>query len=381
MAAAYDTPVVGWNAGWANTLRLWAAHSVEGFDLDSFNRGDFVGAATREEVARTISRVLYPDDTTPTGKELRLKQEYFFTAASLADILRRFMDEHGDLRRLPQKVAIQLNDTHPAIAGPELVRLLHDEHRIPFDEAMEIARGTLSYTNHTLLPEALERWSEDLFGRSCRATWRSWTASTMPMPRPTRAHGQHPRARRGQDGRAELRHGAQGQRRLGAAHRADEDDRVSRISTGCIPTGSWPDQRRHAAPLASVLQPAPGADHHRPDRRGLGRRSGAALEAGGACGRRAFLAAYAEAKRANKADLAAWVAAEHGLTLDPDMMFDVQIKRLHEYKRQHLNILEAVALGRRSAPTRAGLDAAGQDLRREGRAGLSLRQGYHPPYQ
>jgi starch phosphorylase len=118
MAAAYDTPVVGWNAGWANTLRLWAAHSVEGFDLDSFNRGDFAGAATREEVARTISRVLYPDDTTPTGKELRLKQEYFFTAASLADILRRFMDEHGDLRRLPEKVAIQLNDTHPAIAGP-----------------------------------------------------------------------------------------------------------------------------------------------------------------------------------------------------------------------------------------------------------------------
>jgi starch phosphorylase len=166
MAAAYDTPVVGWNASWANTLRLWAAHSVEGFDLDSFNRGDFVGAATREEVARTISRVLYPDDTTPTGKELRLKQEYFFTAASLADILRRFMDEHGDLRRLPQKVAIQLNDTHPAIAGPELVRLLHDEHRIPFAEAMEIAQnGTLSYTNHTLLPEALERWSEDLFGR------------------------------------------------------------------------------------------------------------------------------------------------------------------------------------------------------------------------
>jgi starch phosphorylase len=209
MAAAYDTPVVGWNAGWANTLRLWAAHSVEGFDLDSFNRGDFVGAATREEVARTISRVLYPDDTTPTGKELRLKQEYFFTAASLADILRRFMDEHGDLRRLPEKVAIQLNDTHPAIAGPELVRLLHDEHRIPFDEAMEIWRAARCPTPTTRF--CPRRWSA---GRrtcsavSCPVTWRSWTASTTPMPRRTRrARSSIREPGRGEDGRAQLRHG------------------------------------------------------------------------------------------------------------------------------------------------------------------------------
>jgi glucan phosphorylase len=114
--SAYDTPIVGWR-GWANTLRLWSAKPTHAFDLERFNQGDFAAAAEPEALARTISRVLYPDDTTEQGKELRLKQEYFFTAASLRDILRRFEGEYDDLRKLPQKVAIQLNDTHPAIAG------------------------------------------------------------------------------------------------------------------------------------------------------------------------------------------------------------------------------------------------------------------------
>ena len=131
MAQAYDTPIVGWRGRWANSLRLWSAQPVRGFDLDRFNRGEYAAAAEPEAGARTISRVLYPDDTTEQGKALRLKQEFFFTAASLRDILRRFEGSGLPLKDLPKRAAIQLNDTHPAIAGPELVRLLHDEKGMP----------------------------------------------------------------------------------------------------------------------------------------------------------------------------------------------------------------------------------------------------------
>ncbi|MDZ4134642.1 MAG: glycogen/starch/alpha-glucan family phosphorylase, partial [Paracoccaceae bacterium] len=164
LASAHDTPVVGWQGKWANTLRLWAAKPTTLFDLDRFNRGDYAAAAEPEALARTLSRVLYPDDTTYQGKELRLKQEYFLTSAALQDILRRYLATHADLRALPNHVAIQMNDTHPAIAGPELIRLLVDDHGLAFDAALETARACLGYTNHTLLPEALERWATFLFG-------------------------------------------------------------------------------------------------------------------------------------------------------------------------------------------------------------------------
>ena len=126
-AEAFDTPIVGWQGRWANTLRLWSGRAVDPFDLDLFNSGDFAAASEHEALARTISRVLYPEDSNEAGKELRLKQEYFFSAASIRDILRRFDSQHNDLKLLPKKIAIQLNDTHPAIAGPELLRILHDE--------------------------------------------------------------------------------------------------------------------------------------------------------------------------------------------------------------------------------------------------------------
>ncbi|MCB1490483.1 MAG: glycogen/starch/alpha-glucan phosphorylase, partial [Rhodobiaceae bacterium] len=162
ISEAYDIPIPGWRGRWANTLRLWSAKPTTIFDLEPFNRGDYMGAARPAVLAQTISRVLYPDDTTQAGKELRLKQEYFFVAASLRDIIRRFLSTHGDFGQLPEKVAIQLNDTHPAIAAPELVRILMDEHGIAFERAFEIARGCLNYTNHTLMPEALERWPTGL---------------------------------------------------------------------------------------------------------------------------------------------------------------------------------------------------------------------------
>ena len=165
LANAYDTPIAGWRGTHVNTLRLWSARPAEALDLDRFNRGKFLEAAQQQILAETISRILYPNDSTPEGQELRLKQEYFFTSASLQDLVRRFVYDHGALAALPEHVAIQLNDTHPAIAVPELIRLLVDQHGMAFDAAVEITRGCISYTNHTLMPEALECWPLGLFGR------------------------------------------------------------------------------------------------------------------------------------------------------------------------------------------------------------------------
>src|SRR6185437_9198568 len=164
-AIPYDTPVAGWRGKHVNALRLWSARIATPIHLSAFNEGDYVGAVAARARAEAISRVLYPNDATPEGQELRLRQEYFFTAASLQDLVRRHLDEHGTLDNLPDYCAVQLNDTHPAIAVAELMRLLVDEHDYSWDKAWALTRGTLNYTNHTLLPEALETWPVELFGR------------------------------------------------------------------------------------------------------------------------------------------------------------------------------------------------------------------------
>jgi starch phosphorylase len=150
IALAYDTPVVGWRARRVNTLRLWSARTADPLKLETFNLGDYVGAMADRARVEAISRVLYPSDATPAGHELRLRQEYFFTSASLQDLIRRHLARHPDLSNLSDQAAIQLNDTHPAIAVAELMRLLVDEHGVRWDEAWRITRGTLNYTNHTL---------------------------------------------------------------------------------------------------------------------------------------------------------------------------------------------------------------------------------------
>ena len=164
-ASAIDTPVVGWRGTRVNTLRLWTATALDPIKLDAFNAGDHVGALADEVRADALVRVLYPADSNAAGQELRLRQEYFFSSASIQDIVRRHVQYEGDIRSLPDHAAIQLNDTHPSVAVAELMRLMIDDHGLEFDEAWDICRKTIGYTNHTLLPEALESWPLPLFER------------------------------------------------------------------------------------------------------------------------------------------------------------------------------------------------------------------------
>jgi starch phosphorylase len=344
MASAYDTPVVGWKGKWANTLRLWAAKPIKLFDLDSFNRGDYVAANAPERLARTISRVLYPDDTTDVGKELRLKQEYFFTAASVKDVLRRFLSEGHKIEELHNLVAIQLNDTHPAIAGPELVRVLTDEHGIDLDKAIDMARECLGYTNHTLLPEALESWPEDLFARILP---RHHRIIEMIQERHLAATNSNIRI-------IEHGHVKMGELAFIMAHSVNG---VSALHSGLVKETVFADL--HKAYPARILNQTNGITPRRwlyscnPALRHLindtiGTDWQQDLEKlqdlNAHLDDTAFLDAYREAKTTNKDRFAKWLKDRHDVRLDTSAMFDVQIKRIHEYKRQHMNILETIAL-------------------------------------
>lgn len=345
IAQAFDTPVIGWKGNWANTLRLWSARPTQIFDLDQFNSGDYIAASAPETLARTISRVLYPDDTTPQGKELRLKQEFFFTAASLRDALRRFDTEYDDLRMLPKKVAFQLNDTHPAIAGPELVRILCDERGMKMEDAITTARGCLAYTNHTLLPEALERWSVDLMGRllprHVQIIEQIDAAHAKEKPKRTVTALENGEVKMGElafimghkvNGVSALHTDLMKQTVFKDLHEL-HPDRIVNQTNGVTPRrwvlGANP---RLSGLITDVLGDGWVAD--------LEQLKGLEPHIDDA----GFLDRFAAAKRANKTDLVDWVKETHDLDLDPDAMFDVQIKRMHEYKRQHLNILEAIAL-------------------------------------
>ncbi len=347
IASGYDTPVIGWQGRWANTLRLWSAKPTKLFDLQKFNRGDYVAAAEPEALARTISRVLYPDDTTDQGKELRLKQEFFFTAASIRDIVRRFLSECADLYQLPNRVAIQMNDTHPAIAGPELVRLLHDENAMPLDDAVDVANACLAYTNHTLLPEALERWPEPLMRR------------VLPRHIDLIEHIDALHSRRFPQRPGHVAIVENGSMKMGelafiTSHRVNgvsalhtqlmkesvfadlnrlHPDRIVSETNGVTPRRwLWSCNR----PLSELITETIG-DRWVGDLECLDELTPHLADAG-------FIEGFADAKRKNKTALANWLQQTVGISVDPDAMFDIQIKRIHEYKRQLLNALETVAL-------------------------------------
>ena len=350
IASGHDMPVIGWQGRWANTLRLWGAKSTTQFDLERFNRGDYAAAAEPEALARTLSRVLYPDDTTQAGKELRLKQEYFLTSAALQDILRRFRDRHADLRSLPAHVAIQMNDTHPSIAGPELIRILTDENGLSFDEAAPVALATLGYTNHTLLPEALERWS----------TWTMGNVLPRHMQIIQAIDDWHRAQNPSRPAGAGIVRGNEvhmGDLAFIMSHRVNG---VSALHTDLVRRNLFPDLNRlHpdrivnetkgitprrwlklanpglSALISRTIGPGWEADLDRLQ----------ALEA--QAGDRAFLDEFRAAKRANKVMVGNWLQQTLGVPVDPAAIFDVQVKRIHEYKRQLLNLFHTIALWHR----------------------------------
>ncbi|HEY0275263.1 MAG TPA: glycogen/starch/alpha-glucan phosphorylase [Paenirhodobacter sp.] len=345
IAEAFDMPIIGWQGRWANTLRLWTAKSTQIFDLARFNHGDYTAAAEPETLARTLSRVLYPDDTTYQGKELRLKQEYFLTASALHDIVRRHLAAGLALADLPKYAAIQMNDTHPAIAGPELVRILVDLHGMTFDQAIGIAIETLGYTNHTLLPEALERWATYLMSAVLPRHMQiieeidAWHLRTNPSRPHYVGIVKHHEVRMGElafitshkvNGVSALHTELIKQNLFPELHKL-HPDRIVNETNGVTPR-RW--IRAANKDLSYLISDTIG-DVWEADLDQLRALEKHVEDKG-------FREAFAGAKHRNKVALANWIGQTQGITIDPAALFDVQVKRIHEYKRQLLNILQTI---------------------------------------
>ncbi len=357
LATAFDVPMVGWRAKRVNTLRLWSARPVDPLQLEQFNRGDFAGALSGQTRAETITRVLYPSDSTPAGQELRLRQEYFFSSASLQDIIRRHLQQYPDVLNLTEKAAVQINDSHPAIAIAELMRLLVDDHKVAWSKAWEITQGVMSYTNHTLLSEALESWPLQLFERMLpRHLQIIYAINDQMIVRARNMMGSTPeyvasvslidehgakRVRMAQLAFA----GSHSVNGVSALHtelmkknvfkdlHALYPNRINNKTNGITPR-RW--LRGVNPELSKLLTQAAGPESL--DNAELLSR------AGPKSGEAAFMKKFADIKLNNKKTLAALIKKTNDIDVDPTAMFDVHVKRLHEYKRQLLNILETISL-------------------------------------
>ncbi|MET0089100.1 MAG: glycogen/starch/alpha-glucan phosphorylase [Candidatus Thiodiazotropha sp.] len=357
IAQAYDTPIPGFHNDTVNNLRLWSAKAYEDFDLNQFNRGEYTEAVVHKTLSENISKVLYPNDSSTMNKVLRLKQQYFFVAASLKDILRRFFTDHDDLRELPDKVAIQLNDTHPAIAIPEMMRLLMDKHQLEWQPAWEITTQVFSYTNHTLLPEALETWPvkifEEMLPRHLQLILEINRRFLLMLGH---LHpGDIDILRRlsiideTNGRRIRMAHlaivGSHKVNGVSALHSellrsatfrefdAFYPGKIVNITNGITPR-RWLHQSNPE--LSSLICEAIGSDWIR-DLSHIKQLEPMADDA-------LFQQRFAQVKRDNKILIAGLVEYYLGKQIDPDTLFDVQVKRIHEYKRQLLNLFRAIAL-------------------------------------
>lgn len=367
MAMAFDNPVSGFDTQTVGNLRLWSARATREFDLSTFNQGNYVEAVRNKTLSETLSKVLYPNDKSQDGQELRLKQEYFFVSASLQDILHRYLRNHENLENFPEQVAIQLNDTHPAMAVAELMRLFMDDHGMAFDQAWGLCTRTFGYTNHTLLPEALETWPidmiqailprhleiiyeiNDVFLREVRRTFPGDSAILS---------------------RVSLVDDAT--RRIRMAHLAvigsHKVNGVAALHTKLLREGLfadfakiWPDKfvnmtngitprrwlRQANPPLSALITEKVGKGWEKD----LGRLKGLARFADDA----EVQARFREIKRANKERLAKLIAQTCGVAVDPASLFDTQVKRFHEYKRQLLNVLQVIGRYNRLKEDPAGI--------------------------
>src|SRR5499426_2520330 len=353
----FDRPVVGYGVKTINTLRLWAAAAHDYFNFQEFSSGDFVGALTETLEAESLTRVLYPDDHTSMGQGLRFVQEYFLVASSLADLVRRFRANNRDWSALPDKVAIQLNDTHPTMAVPELMRVLLDEAHLGWDEAWDLTQKTLAYTNHTLLPEALEKWPlvwfRLLVPRHLEIIYEI-NRRLLDDVR-TRFPGDGARvARVSLIEEGPSRHVRMANLAIVGSHSTNG---VAAIHSGLLRTltvrdlaETFPDRFNNKTngvtprrwlllcnpALAGAISGAIG-DGWITNLSQLKKLAPLADDKG-------FRDAFRRAKREAKSRFAEWIAATCGKTVDPDTIFDSQIKRIHEYKRQLLNVLRIVVL-------------------------------------
>jgi starch phosphorylase len=353
----YDRPVVGYGGQTINTLRLWGAAARDGFDFQAFSAGKFVGALAKRLAAESVTRVLYPDDTTTLGRALRFLQEYFLVSCSLADLVRRFRRHNKDWHALPDKVAIQLNDTHPSLAVPELMRILLDEARLPWGQAWDITRRTLAYTNHTLLPEALEkwplRWFEILSPRHLeivlKINQQLLDEVRQRFPGEENRVTQISLVEEGAERKIRMANlaivGSHSTNGVAAIHSrllrsvtvkdlADlYPDRFNNKTNGITPR-RW---LAMANPWLSACISEAIGEGWVGDLDQLTKLRPLAEDVG-------FGEAVAKAKRQAKARFADWLKGSSGLAIDPDSIFDSQVKRIHEYKRQLLNGLRVVAL-------------------------------------
>ncbi|HEY0523932.1 MAG TPA: glycogen/starch/alpha-glucan phosphorylase [Stellaceae bacterium] len=356
LAVAYDTIVPGHGTRAVATLRLWAAEALHGLDVTLFNGGEHTRALEHKLRARHLTRILYPDDSTPSGRELRLRQEYFLVSASLQDIVRRHLDGGGSLDDLPEKAAVHLNDTHPALSVPELMRLLVDVHGRSWDDAWKLCQRVFSYTNHTLMPEALETWPVDLL--------HAVLPRHLDIVYELNARFLNEvRGKAGEDHRLLRRLSLideEGERRVRMAHlsilASHKINGVSRLHTDLMRQTVFADfatlfpnrfvnKTNGVTPRRWLGQANQGLARLIDDRIGPAWRTDldqlAALRP--LADDAAFRAEFRAVKVANKRRLAEMIERDIGVAIDPASLFDIQIKRIHEYKRQLLNVLHVAA--------------------------------------
>lgn len=350
-AMAYDLAAPGYRNDVVNSLRLWAAKASREFDLAKFNTGAYVAAVEEKDISENISKVLYPPDEQYAGRELRLKQQHFFTSATIQDVIRRFRKRGLPWRDLPDKVAIQLNDTHPAISIPEMMRVLVDEQLVEWDDAWSICQKVFAYTNHTVLPEALEAWPVDLFRRLLPRHWdivqeidRRFRAIVVEPD--VIAHTSVIDDRASTVRMANLAivgsHSVNGVARL---HTQILKERVFRDFDRIFP-GKFNNKTNGVTPRRWILQANPELSALISETVGDGwpcdMERLCKLES--FAGDESFRDRWRHAKFAAKTRFADWVQRCHSLTVDPEWLFDVQVKRIHEYKRQLLNVMHAITL-------------------------------------
>jgi starch phosphorylase len=354
-AMAYDTVIPGFATSATNTLRLWSARATEELDLSAFNQGDYRRAVEAKETSENVSRLLYPDDSTPAGRELRLRQEYFFVSATMQDLIRRYQRTHSTFGRFAEKVAVHLNDTHPVLAIPELMRLLVDVHHVPWDRAWKHVQQVFSYTNHTLMPEALETWDVEMLARLLPRHIEIIFEINAEFLKDVSAHFGH-------DVDVIRRISLvdeYGQRRVRMAHLAivasQKVNGVSKLHSQLMTRDIFADFARmyperftnvtngitprrwlaQASPPLSALIDTHLGTHWRSDLFELGKLRALKNDP-------AFTSEFRAAKRRNKIRLAHRLRHDTGLAIHPDALFDLQVKRIHEYKRQLLNLLHVI---------------------------------------